>query len=349
MIVFLYGEDTFRSRRKLKEFRDKFIREIDRSCSSISVIDGTKASIEEIGQVASPGTLLAKKRMIIIEDLFFNKTPSIFQQVYVYLKDKKSVKDDNIIIFWDSRVKTKKIKNKESGMLSDAAGRDRVLTKQSAQLFNFLVGQKYSQQFHVLNNTEITAWIKKEILCRGGKISSQAAQALAGLVGDDLWQINSEIEKLLNYKSASQPKLTKAGEVMIEERDVEGLVRGSSDENIFALTDAIANKNKTLAIKLLEEQVAAGLTDSYLLNMIIRQFRIILQIRQALDSNFTSRKIISILKLHPFVVQKGISQANRFSLSTLKHILNQLIRIDYSMKIGQADILTMVDLLVAKI
>ena len=349
MIIFLYGEDTFRSRQKLNEFKNKFIREIDSSGNSIDIINGTKATIDEIGRVAGPGTLLAKKRMIIVEDLFSNKTPAIFQQVHSYLKSKKSVKDDNIIIFWDSKVKTKKFKNKATARLSDNLGRERVLTKAQAELFNFLLKHKYYQQFNFLNNTELISWIKKEVNNRDGKINNQAAQILASLIGNDLWQVNNEINKLLNYKLALQPKLTKAGTVAVEVEDVNNLVKGNLDENIFALTDAIGNKNKALAIKLLEEQITIGLTDGYLLNMIVRQFRILLQIRQALDSGLTSRKIINLLKLHPFVVQKGISQANQFSLTVLKNILNQLTGIDYSMKTGKIDILTMIDLLIARI
>jgi len=127
------------------------------------------------------------------------------------------------------------------------------------------------------------------------------------------------------------------------------LVRGNFDENIFALTDAISNKNNSLAAKLLEEQIEAGLADAYLINMIIRQFRILLQIRQALDSGQSSRQMISALRLHPFIVQKGINQVRRFDLDSLKNILSKLVEIDFKMKTGQADARTMLNLLIARI
>ena len=169
---------------------------------------------------------------------------------------------------------------------------------------------------------------------------------IVSLLGSDLWQIDNEVDKLVNYKLGLEPKMIKGGKpAEIEAQDVEKLVRGQLDENIFALTDAISNKNKGLALKLLEEQYGAGLADTYLMTMIIRQFRILLQTRQALDSGLTSRQIISNLRLHPFVVQKSINQVRNFNLQTLKDILNKLTQIDYRVKTGQADVRTMLDLL----
>ncbi len=348
MIIFLFGEDTYRSRQKLKQLKEKFIREVDPSGSSLTVLNGETVKMKQIGESIGPGTLLAKKRMIIIEDLFTNKDQTILNKVYEYLKNKKS--EDNIVIFWDHSIKIKKTRNKETAVKIDASGRERPLAKQQSQLFKFLDNKKYAQQFNQPSNTEATTWTKKEAEKRGGKITYQAAQLLTSLVGSDLWQINNEIDKLLSYKLSREPKLTKGGEIIsIEVEDVEMLVRGSFDENIFALTDAISNRNKAIATKLFEEQIEAGLADAYLINMIVRQFRILLQIRQALDSGMSSRKMISALKLHPFIVQKGINQVRRFNLDSLKSILSKLVEIDFKMKTGRADAKTMLNVLIAKI
>ncbi len=348
MIIFLYGEDTYQSRQKLNSLKDKFTREVDPSRGSLTELLGESIDIGKIGEAVGPGTLLAKKRMIIIEDFFKNKSKTIFNEIIEYLKTKSA--EDNIIIFRDSIVKTKKTRVSESPVKIDSAGREKALTGDQLKLFKFLVKQKYTQQFKALSNTEAAAWVKKEVETRGGKINYQAAQMLISLVGNDLWQVTSEIKKLINYKLGLEPKLTEGGkEAEIEVKDVEELVRGSFDENIFALTDAISNKNKALSAKLLEEQIEAGLTDSYLMSMIIRQFRIMLQIRQALDSGLSSRKMITLLKLHPFIIQKGMSQVRQFNLESLKKIFSQLVKIEYGMKTGKADVKTMLDLLIVKI
>lgn len=347
MIIFLYGDDSFRSRQKLNELKEKFLREVDPSGNSLTALDGEAAPMEKINEAIGSGTLLAKKRMVIIENIFSGKNQAVFGQILNYLKNKKTT--DNIIIFWDSAVKAKKSKNREEALKIDSEGREKKLPADPLKLFEFLAKQKYAQQFNALSNTEAAGWAKKEVEARGGKITARAAQTLISLTGGDLWQASNEINKLLNYKLGREPKLARGGEpAIIEAEDVELLTRGNFDENIFALTDAVSGKNKALAAKLLEEQIEAGLTDSHLIVMIIRQFRILLQIRQALDSGHTSRKMISQLKLHPFIVQKGINQVRNFSLPALKNILNELVKIDYRMKTGQADAKTMLNLLIAK-
>jgi DNA polymerase-3 subunit delta len=342
MIIFLYGEDTFLARRKLNDLRDKFLREVDPSGNSLAVLDGASATMEKINESVSASSLLSKKRMVIIENLFTNKSQTIFNQVNDYFKKRKidlpapdragGQAGDNIIIFLDS-----------------ISGEDK-LPKYKSELFKTLIKQKYAQEFKMLSNTEATTWTKKEVEARGGKISHQATMELTSLLGSDLWQINNEIDKLINYKASQKLGLAdnEKGSV-IEAEDVKNLVRGQFDEKIFSLTDAISARNKAQAVKLLEEQTEAGLTDSYLLTMITRQFRIMLQIKQALDSGHTSRKIISLLKLHPFIVQKGINQVRNFTLPSLKNILGKLVEIDYLMKSGKAEIKPMLSLLIARI
>lgn len=170
-------------------------------------------------------------------------------------------------------------------------------------------------------------------------MSAPAAALLISLTSGDLWAIVSELKKLSFYASAK----------IITENDVKELCAGAVNEDIFALTDALSAKNKTLALKLLNEQYEAGLSDEYLIAMLIRQFKILLQIRTALDKNQSPAEIASQLKLHPYVVKKGLLQARNFSASNLKNYLNQLIHLDFSNKNGLSQIKTELMLLISSL
>lgn len=352
MIIFLYGENTFLAKRKLKEFKNKFLNDIDPGGNNIFYLVGDTLSVDKLNEKIGSRSLLVKKRMIIIENIFQNKTKTIFKEITEYLKLKEKSLEDNIIIFIDSGVKSKAARGKikKQTLMIDKSGKEKVMLKNPSLLFNFLSSQQFTQEFPALSNTEVSNWVKKEIENKKGSITFQASQLLSSLLGNNLWQINNEIDKLINYKLGSTPKLLEGGgKIEIDIKDVETLVKGSFDENIFALTDAISNKNIKLASKYLEEQYEAGLSDSYLINMFVRQFKILIQIRQALDSGLNSRKIMSELKLHPFIIQKGINQVRNFNLENLKNILNKLIKIDYSMKTGKGDPGTMLRLLILNI
>ncbi|MHC4781123.1 MAG: DNA polymerase III subunit delta [Planctomycetota bacterium] len=340
MIIFLYGADTYRSRQKLKELKDKFRREVDRDGSSLVTIDGETAQMTAINEAVGAPSLFARKRMVIIENILANKSKTTLDELNEYLKKKFSVRkmikdkikkndEDNILIFWSDTAGEKMGKNK---------------------LFNFLKKQRFVQNFKPLSNTEATNWVKTEVSGRGAKIRNDAVMHLTSLFGPDLWQLSNEIDKIINYKKGVKREIVEgAGEVIIETEDIENLSRGQADENIFALTDAISRKNKALALKLFEQETELGVPDTYLMHMIVRQFRILMQVRQAVDQGASSRKIIGELKLHPFVVQKSLTQVRGFTLPILKKIFGSLVEIDRKLKTGRANLKTELELLITKL
>lgn len=339
MILFLYGEDTFRSRQKLNELKEKFKKDVDPTGDSLSVLSGADLTVDELNKASSSVSLFSKRRMIVIDNLFENKSQAIFEAVLDYLKNKLSA--DNILVFRDeiSGLKLPKYKDKLFKFLKNPK-----LQKNKEAKF-------FVQEFKLLSNTEVTNWTKKETEKRGGRITHQAAATLASLLGSDLWRISSEIDKLVNFKLGKKTvSLVDGGApVQIETEDVQEMVRGNFDENIFALTDAIGANNKGLSVRLFEEQLEAGLNGTYLMTMIIRQFKLILQIKAALEEGMSQRKISTLLKMHPFVVQKGITQARNFSMIILKKILAHLLEIDKKIKTGKSDLKTEINLLLAKI
>lgn len=319
MVIFLYGQDTFRSKRKLAEFVERFLKEVDPSGHSLTVLSPSEITIGAIGQAAGSGSLLSRKRMLVAEQIFSRKDTQLFTDLLQYLQAASAGLEDNIVIFWDE-------------VSSDEKG----LTKERGQLFRWLAGQKYAQEFKPLSNTELANWAKEEVGRRHGDISREAATHLVALTGGDLWQIDQEINKLIHYKAGQKLGLGAATVPdKIELSDVRELVTGVFDEQVFALTDALSMRNRALAAKLLEEQLRGGESEEYLLHMVTRQFRILVQVRQAMDSGLVGKKIAAELKLHPFVAQKSVGQVRNFSLEQLKKILLQLIDIDYLVKTGR--------------
>lgn len=341
MIIFIFGEDTFRGSKKIKELKESFLEKRGGGEDSLSFLNGAEASLREINEKASASSLFSSgnKRMIVLENSFSN--PQL-KEISDYFQEKGEKEQENVIVFYEPRVKTKKKGAKTQTVFLDSAGWEKALTKKQQDWFQFLKKSQFSQEFASLSNTQVTQWAREEIKVRGGEISNRALELLISLVGNNLWQLNGEINKLISYKRNNTEKI-------IEVEDVEELVEGLFDQDIFALTDAISNQSKDVAIRLLEKQYSAGVNEHYLLNMIIRQVKILTQIRQALDSGHTSRKINSELGLHPFIVQKGINQVRKFRLDSLKKALNKLVEIDYLLKTGQTEAKTMLDLFVLKI
>ncbi len=322
MIIFIYGADTFRSLRFLQELRHKFTQDLDHNASSLSSIDGTTTTLAEISEQINTGSLFVKKRLVVIENIFQNKKKTILDKLSLYLK-KIDNDENNIIIFRDKELNTK----------------NRTLKTTEKKLFNLLAKQKYSQEFKTLSNNQLLKFINKELKQYNKKMSISASSLLLSLSGTDSWLIANNLRKL----AFSSQKET------ITSEDVKNIIASSYDKDIFAFSDALSIRNKKLAAKLLNEQYEAGLSNEYLLTMIIRQFKILLRIRTALDKNINSTTLAKELKLHPFVIKKGLNQVRNFSIESLKTYLQNLISLDFLNKTGKTDIKSELILLISKL
>ena len=324
MIIFLYGPDTFRSRRWLQELKEKFRRDVDPGAFSLSTLDGQSATLNNITEKIGTGSLFVKKRMIVIDNIFHNKKDSLFSELLTYLQKFVAQSDrDKIIIFREEAI----------------GGRNQTLKEAAKKLFNFLLKQEYSQEFKILKGGSLLSFIKKEAAIYNRSIEPAAALDLISRSGGDLWLLAGAIKKLAHRLEGQT----------INQALVKEMVPGIYDENIFGLTDAISARQIKTAVKLLEEQSAAGLSDEYLLGMLIRQFKILLQIRIALDEKKNLSDLPAKLKLHPFVLKKGLQQAKNFSAHILQNYLNRLIHLDYSHKKGRGDIKTELLLLISRL
>ncbi|PKL72592.1 DNA polymerase III subunit delta [Candidatus Kuenenbacteria bacterium HGW-Kuenenbacteria-1] len=302
MFIFLYGEDSFRSKEKLKELIKKFQKEIDFSNSNILIFEGEKIDINKLEQAILTDGFLAKKRMIIIKNLFSQCQNDKFLEKILNILNQEN---ENILIFWEKE----KIDIKNN------------IKK---KIFEKLKKEKFTWEFSILIGIKLKDWVKKRIENQGAKIENQALENLIIMVSSDLWRMSNEINKLCTYK---------LGEVIYKE-DVDLLVAKKINENIFNLVDALGNKNKILALKLINDQLKTNNSVYYLLAMIIRQFRILLQIKDLSLKN-ESANWRTQLKLHPFVIQKASIQANKYSFDQLKNIYQQLLEIDIQLKTSQ--------------
>lgn len=319
MLIFLYGPDTFSSRAKLKSLKEKFIREVDKSALNLENLDGRDLEINRFRQAILSSPFLAKKRMIVIENFFTKPTVRLCHEI---LKTLAEIKNDNIIVFWDEEVAAKR------------------MAESCAVLFKKLSSEKFSQKFDLLNEVNLKKWALTKIKKEAGKIDSNALAILLDWIGNDLWQLNSEIDKLLAF---SQSRAITAADVNL-------LSKSKLEENIFELTDALGQKNKTRALKLISDQLAAGLPATVLLAKITWQFQNLLQVKSLTQNNhfLASAQIAQELKLHPFVVKKSLSQIKNFTLEELKKIYRQLLEVDLTLKTSPMPAKTFFNLLVAK-
>jgi len=149
----------------------------------------------------------------------------------------------------------------------------------------------------------------------------------------------NEIRKLVSFSKART----------VRTEDVKLLIRSKIETDIFKTVDAIADKNKRKALKLLHKHLEKGDSPLYLLSMINYQFRNILIVKDFIEKHKTYNTILKRSGFHPFVVKKAYFQSQKFSFKDLKKIYRKIFQVDLQIKTGRIEPETALDLLIAEI
>ena len=213
---------------------------------------------------------------------------------------------------------------------------------QRTKFFKALQKHAKCQEFDYLQPAALKKWAVQELEKGKARINPDALDLLVSFVGSDLWQMTNEINKLSNYRVGS----------IIEKKDVELLVKPNveNDEKlIFKTIDAIASKDKKLALSLLHKHLDDGENPLRLLSMIAYQFRNLLTIKELQDMQKPYGIIMKKSGLPPFVVQKSYYLCSQFPMVKLKKIYRKIFQVDSDIKTGKIEPELALDLLLSEI
>lgn len=320
MILFLYGDDTFRSRRYLEQSIEKFKRERDPQGYNVIRLDGKKIEPSKLFAEIAAAPFLAAKRMVVVENIASGTDKEAMAAIIERL-EKQNFPESSVVVFWQG----------------EAVGK----TKESKKLYEILTKEKYAQVFEALVGEALVRWLKKEFDDRAVAIASNALQYIATNTGDDVWQAHTLVDQLAAYKRGGT----------IELIDVTHFLPEKLDNNIFSMIEAIIQGNHKLGMKLLYEQRRLGQEDMQLFGMIIWQFRVLLQIADLLEREPYAQPdaMAKQLEIHPFVIKKNLSVVKRYPYEKLKSVYAKLYEIDWKTKTGQGDQALMLDLFVSSL
>lgn len=169
MIIFLYGEDTYRMREKLKEIIERH-KKIHKSGLNLKYFDDFTNLKDGIRQTS----MFKEKKLAVISNVF--ASPDFKEK---FLEDKKDfLNSEDIILIYEEKDFNK-----------------------NNSLFKFLKKNAKSQEFKFLTGQRLKTWIKKEFDRYGAKIDLKALEKLIKYIGNDLWQMSNEIKKLASFRN----------------------------------------------------------------------------------------------------------------------------------------------------
>jgi len=327
MFYLFHGEDEFSRSETLADFKrrmgDPSLAELN-----ITVFDGNKVTLRELQHACDSIPFMAERRLVIVEGLLSHLEPkgkgerrAAWQKEYL----------EGLTRYLPRLPKTTRLVFVEDRTIGEDNPVHRLgLTEECGHV----------REFQPPQGEQLNRWIEERVRKKGGQIEPTAVEELAAFVGNDLRLLDQEIEKLVAYVNWARP---------ITEDDVRLLVSYVQEASVFEMVDALGQRDTQRAAQFLHQLLDAGEHPLALLGMIVRQFRILIQVKELTERGLSQQKIASRLRLHPFVVRKARRQAMNFSMEQLEAIYQKLLETDVAIKTGQMDEVLALDMLIMEV
>jgi DNA polymerase-3 subunit delta len=201
-----------------------------------------------------------------------------------------------------------------------------------------LCPQAHVKRFTPPRGEKLRRWILSQVEKEGGNISSDAVDILCEFTPGDLGVLSSEIAKLSLYAQGRK----------IDKEDVIKLTSLSLKESIFSLVDSILEGHLGKALGALHYLLFSGATPPYILSMLCRQFRLLIQAKELMDQGSPAANMCDILGVQGYALNKILSQAENQSFLELTSAYGKLAEADLRIKTGGPPRLTL-DILLAEL
>lgn len=299
-VYLFFGEDTYSSTQKLNFWRDQFEKKYEGDLN-IAFLEGKGLEAKNLESDIQSAPFLADKRMVVVKDFLAKGSKDEQKKVTDILE--KELPDFCILIF----IETIKLPDKRGS-----------LYKKLNKVGNL-------EEFKTMMGPELNRWINERSNEIGLKLDSSISNYLGEVAGSDLWNLNNELQKLKTY-GKTQP---------ITKEAIDQLVHPNLTTSIFKFTDYIAQRNSKGSLRTLNILIESGEDIMKIIFMIVRHFRILIQVKDLMDRGNPKNEIISKVKEHPYTISTTMQQSPNFSAETLRNIYETLLGIDVGIKTGK--------------
>jgi DNA polymerase-3 subunit delta len=305
MFFLLYGEDIYRSRRKLRLVREQFATKRDATGLNTAVF---REGVGDLGAVleglyASP--FLAEKKLIVLDG--FLRAATAEQQRLAEALGRKPA--STIVVFYE-----------------DCGAKE----LEKSVLYPLLLQQQFTEDFALPVGRDLAKHIQDECRSYDCMIEPKAVEYLVAAVGGDTWQLHEEIHKVCAFSRGR-------GQPVVTAETVKNFVPARHDDSIFALVDACSGRNAGAAVLLIERLVAEGVAELQIVSMLLKQFKNLIACRELVDRGETDKfQVAKALGIHHFPAGKAILMCRKWRPEALRDSYQRILEIDRRLKTGYA-------------
>lgn len=294
-IYLLFGEEGYLKRQYKNRLTSAMLPEGD--TMNYACYEGKGIDLREVIDLAETMPFFADRRLIVFENTGFFKSGGTELADYM-----KTLPETTSFLFVESEV------DKRSKLYKTVKAKGRAV------------------ELGFQDEATLKRWVAGLVKKEKKQITEQTVVYFLNKTGTDMENITKELEKLYCY-ALERDAITKA--------DVDAVCVTQISNHIFDMVDAVSQKKQQRALELYYELLALKEPPMRILFLMIRQYRILHQVKGLLKAGYGRKEIASQAGLHPFVAGKYMDLAKRFPTGELRAALEEGAELEQSVKTGK--------------
>lgn len=304
----IYGEEKY----LVRNIKDKLLKAIvnDGDNMNFSKYSGKDCNEKQIIDMAETMPFLAEYRVILMEDTGWFKSANEDMTSYI-----AEIPNNSVLIFVENEVDKRN------------------------KLYKQIKSNGYICECSRMNKSDLSKWILVTLKKENKNITRENMDYLLEKLGDDMDNIVSELDKLLSYTLNKE---------VITREDIDKVCISEISGKIFEMVDAIGNKKQKKALDLYYDLIAVREAPMKILYMLARQFNIMLQVKEMIESRQPPAVIAKNMCMQNFVVNKAIGQCKNFKMTVIKDAVNYCLELEEAVKLGNMNEKMAVELIIVR-
>ncbi len=311
-VYVIFGEESYLIDTLISEIVKQFVGTVQKEINYY-IRYASDTSPEEIFSLAAGSGLFSEKKVILYKDIQQLRQPKI-----TLLSKQLSAPNPDICLILSAR--THSISQKKYQPLTKKATVVRIMP---------------------LRNAELQQFVREEFSTYGKKINDEAIRTLIYLVGEQVYELKTEIAQVANYY---------VDEAEIKPQHIEQIAGAYAVHDVFELTRAIAGHDQPKSLYILHQLLEKGENPMVILSLLFRHLTILWKIRGYYASGEKNdREIQTKLNLYSKHFAEYKKDLLKWRSEHLKKAMELLSEADWTLKSSQMNPEIVLDRLILKL
>lgn len=293
-VYLIYGEESYLCQQAKEKLKKALVSPGD--TMNFSRFEGKKIDLSEVIELAQTLPFFQDHRFLLLEDtgLFRSAPDELIDCI-------EQLPDTTCLCFLETEVDKR------------------------SKLYKTVKKCGYVANMEIPDDKTLSLWIVSLLKQENKQIKEPVLRFFLERTGTDMEHIRQELDKLCAYT---------LDRTEIVREDVEQITTQITTSKIFDMLEAVVQKKQQVALDYYYDLLALKESPLRILALLVRQFNLILQVKELDRRSVPKSEIAKKVGLPAFVVGKYIEQGKQFSYEQLKELLQKCIHSEEDVKTG---------------